>query len=154
LDIYIAKTDKNGNLEWIKTFGNEMTDELPGSIRKTKDGGYILSYTTWNNAFSLLKIDVNGNKSWQKNLAYNYALNLSTVIQTSDGGYIALRGSNADIFKTDPNGNTIWNKSYSVETLGYANTIQQTTDGGYVITGTTGNNTYLLKTDVNGNIDQ
>lgn len=40
-DVWVVKTDSNGNHQWNKTFGGEMSDEAY-SLEKTLDGGYIL----------------------------------------------------------------------------------------------------------------
>lgn len=91
--------------------------------------------------------------------------------QTSDGGYVtagyrppAAGGAKADIWlvKTDGNGTVAWDRTFPgavgnnlVESMV---SMQQTSDGGYIIagnvipvTGTTGQEMWLIKTDGNGN---
>jgi hypothetical protein len=116
-DIFLMKTDANGNVIWAKTYGGTSTD-YAYSVQQTSDGGYIVAgYTASFGAGSgdifLIKTDANGNVQWAKtyggigwDLAYS-------VQQTSDGGYIvagltiSFGAGNYDIFliKTDANGN-------------------------------------------------
>jgi hypothetical protein len=152
-DIYVIKTDKNGNTQWARAYGSATSDDIPWSIQKTMDGGYIIAGTGWAAGIILLKIDSNGNESWHKVRDTNHP-EMQNAIQTSDSGYIAIGEPDLSIYKTDRNGNFVWTKRYSGEGTARGYSIQQTTDGGYVITGYTGQKIYLLKTDAYGNVDQ
>jgi hypothetical protein len=70
-DVWVLKLDKDGNIQWQKTYSNPDVD-YANSIQQTSDGGYIvagwtesslLNYDVW-----VLKLDANGNIQWQKNL--------------------------------------------------------------------------------------
>jgi hypothetical protein len=115
-DIFLIKTDANGNIIWAKTYGGANFD-YAYSVRQTSDGGYILAgYTNsfgagWYDIF-LIKTDANGNMQWAKTFGGTYGDYAYSVQQTSDGGYI-VAGYTAsfgagiyDIFliKTDANG--------------------------------------------------
>ena len=41
-DVYLVKTDAEGNQEWYSIFGQGGETESPGSVAQTLDGGYIL----------------------------------------------------------------------------------------------------------------
>jgi hypothetical protein len=166
-DIFLIKTDANGNIQWVKTYGGTSIDGA-SSVQQTFDGGYILAgFTISLGAGSgdilLIKTDANGNVIWAKTYGganYDYA---SSVQQTSDGGYIlagttiSLDVSSADIIliKTDANGNVQWAKTYGGTG---ASSFQQTSDGGYIVAGGTYSfgagsaDIILIKTDANGNI--
>ncbi|UCD13331.1 MAG: PQQ-like beta-propeller repeat protein [Thermoplasmatales archaeon] len=170
-DVWLVKTDSNGDEEWNKTFGTSSWD-TGYSVKQVNDGGYILigatkSYGAGGQDVWLIKTDTNGVEKWNK--TYGGSANDwgSSVCQTVDGGYILTGdtrsygpgGYDIWLIKTDTDGNEQWNKIYgesSSDDTGYS--IQQTTDGGYIVAGTKTSfqtdltDIWLIKTDINGNM--
>jgi hypothetical protein len=168
-DLFLIKTDANGNVQWAKTYGGTSWDGAE-SVQQTSDGGYIVagetsSFGAGSYDFLLIKTDANGNVQWAKTYGGgNYDLAFS-VQQTSDGGYIVVGETYSfgagwyDIFliKTDANGNIQWAKTYGGTFNDYAYSVQQTADGGYILAGfaysfSAGGDILLIKTDANGNV--
>ena len=158
-EVYIIRTDINGDSIWAKTFG--LSGRISGySIQKTNDGKFIVvgGGSGYSDIY-LIKIDTNGDSIWAKTFGGVYGDKGYCVQQTSDSGYIIVGETNSygsgdyDIYliKTDINGDSIWAKTFGhnySHDVGYS--IEQTFNGGYFLTGYSNNGVYLIKTDENG----
>jgi len=76
---WLIKTDAYGNMEWNQTYGGT-------SLVETSDGGYAFVLDS-----RLIKTGAQGNVVWSESYEPRYEwsdLQLSSVIATSDGGYV------------------------------------------------------------------
>ena len=69
-DVYLIKTDADGDTLWTRTYGNYY-QERGRSVRQTLDGGYIIAGRTnslgaGNRDAYLIKTDSDGNELWAK----------------------------------------------------------------------------------------
>ena len=181
-DYWIAKLNSNADIEWEKTYGGSRTDEAK-SIQQTTDGGYIVAGSTFShdgdvtnnnggNDAWILKLTTNGDIEWQKTYGGSADDYLNSIKQTTDGGYIAVGGSNSNngdipnnqgytdawIIKIDTNGNIEWSKTFGGNASDGLVDIQQTTNGGYLTVGVTqstdGWGDYLvINLQTNGNLE-
>ena len=67
-DVYLVKTDADGNIEWEKNHGGADA-EYGYSVQETSDGGFIVAgyvyyYSTNNGEVYLLKTNAIGELSW------------------------------------------------------------------------------------------
>jgi hypothetical protein len=175
-DVYLVKTDANGDLVWEKTFGGSGED-VANSLQQTAAGGYIIvgytnSFGSGNQSVYLIKTDADGKELWSRVIEpgdfgdYHDSAAGSEVRQTADGGYVIIgrvkSGSSwVLLIKTDADGNKIWWKTF-MSSAGNSNqgySVKQTSDGGYITAGFTttylgmspGVFGYVIKTDASGN---
>ncbi len=123
IDVWLLRTDVNGDTFWTKTFGNEEMN-VGYCVNSTSDSGYIVGTSHW-----LIKLERGGNELWRKDLGAYY------VEETLDGGYIlaATSGDNVWLVKTNDLGDTVWTRIVESGRRSSPRSIMQTTDGGYVV---------------------
>jgi hypothetical protein len=169
-DLWLVKTDINGNQEWDITFGGSG-DDYGNSVLQLEDGSFIVcgktySYGVQGSDFLIVKFDEFGNCLWYRTYGsedYEYA---NSVIKGINGGYIVAgtsqhnyRGIGRDIIvlKIDDAGFFEWECIYSLGYYNYGNDITNTNDQGYLIAGRANfsvahsHNLLLIKIDIDGN---
>jgi len=164
-DMYLVKTDDQGNKQWSQTYGRTNW-EFGISAQQTTDGGYILcgAYSgLGNDSLALIKTDPTGNVIWNKRYRGTVDRNVGQFVQqTSDGGFIAVGFTGQSfiehiyMIKTDIDGNEQWSKTHFSTGRAKAVGVRQTSDGGYAMIGQTnstgfgGKDMYLVKTNSTG----
>ena len=171
-DIFLLKTDKNGNLLWQKTIGGSDWD-FAYSLQSTFDGGFVVAGTTYSfghgNADGyVVKTDGSGNVVWTKTYGGQHDDEFKSIVQTSDGGF-ALTGYTKSyhdvdsgdvwVFKLDIMGDSVWCKFYGGSREDFANEVIEHPSGElYVVGGTRSygtnlnyTNAYALQLTSNGN---
>lgn len=170
IDYWIVKVDSNGSKQWDKDFGGPG-DEYLTSVIQTRDSGFLLSgfsnssiggdktQPNWDNTnftddFWVVKVDINGNKQWDKRFGGTGQDTPNQCIQTLDGGYIVGGVSSSDssgdktqstrgggdfwIIKIDAIGNKLWDKRYGSSSGEELNSLMECSDGGIILAGTAG----------------
>jgi hypothetical protein len=116
-DVYLVKTDANGNTLWTRTFGGANDDE-GSSVQQTADGGYIVVgyiqfFGTAKTDVYLIRTDANGDTLWTRVFGGTGEDYGCSVRQTADGGYViagyatsfGTTGRDVYLIKTDSLGN-------------------------------------------------
>ncbi|MCC6720859.1 MAG: T9SS type A sorting domain-containing protein [Bacteroidia bacterium] len=188
-DFWVIKISSNGVLQWQKCIGGAF-DDVAYSIQQTNDSGYIVAGSTLSNNGDvsgnhgstdawIVKLNSIGNIQWQKCYGGDLADVISSIQQTSDGGYISsgsTASSNYDVagyigggdfwvLKLDSAGNIQWQKCLGGTQSETSYSLTQTIGGAYVFTGFTtstdinvsGNNGlfdfWVIQLNSSGNID-
>lgn len=149
MNVNIIKIDEQGNIVWDRTYGGNETEEAT-EIIETKEGGFLVvgysdSYSENPNESDiwLLKVNVNGEREWEKALITSEIIDEGHgVIETSEGDFLivgnstSLNDGNTDaiIVKVSNKGEEIWRKKFGDEKSQHANHIVKN-EKGYAIIG-------------------
>jgi hypothetical protein len=92
IDVYLIKTDANGDTLWTRTYDAVASTDIGFSVQQTQDGGYIVAgysnNVTYNHDVYLIKTDSDGDTVWTKRIGGPNTDEGYSVQQTSDCGYI------------------------------------------------------------------
>ncbi|MCL0082279.1 hypothetical protein M1O14_00915 [Dehalococcoidia bacterium] len=98
-DLWLIKTDQEGNKEWSRSFGGWGSEGLP-SVQQTRDGGFIIvasteSFGAGKSDLWLIKTDQEGDKEWSRTFGGREREGGSSVQQTACGGFIIAGTTNS-----------------------------------------------------------
>lgn len=153
-------------------YDNSNTDKV-NHVAKTSDGGFIYCGFTQNGLNHtdgfLMKVDKNGNQQWYKKYGGKNFDEFRFVMQTSEGGYLAVGITNSYgpvsnndsvnkdfdyTVRMDANGETLWTNSY-LNIQSALNAATETPDHRFVLVGSVSNpelNTLVLVINSSGQL--
>lgn len=164
-DIWLVKTDAQGNELWSHTFGDSMS-QTATFLQETDDQGFIMIGETIGVSSQtdiiLIKTNNVGTEEWRKVIA-EPGSDVPYAIKQTNNGYImigtttSIGAGNKDIYLVnfDLDGNIVWQKTYGGSELEYGFDVIVETDG-YVLTGSTSSygtmfyDMWILKVDLSG----
>jgi len=148
-DIYVIKSNMQGDTLWTKTFGG-VNDESANKILYTQDKGFIIIGSSSSFGFGLsdillLKLDSLGRTEWYKTFGDSLNQFASDIAPTLDGGYIISGNRDGDyalnegwLIKIDSIGNLHWD--YIFEAIcgseQYLQSVIEISDTSYLVSGT------------------
>jgi hypothetical protein len=164
-DVWLAKTDNTGNIEWESNAGGSGSD-IGRAVIQTSDGGFILSgdtdsYGSGATDIWLLKASSNCVIEWDETFGgtdseYGYDLQVD-----SDSGYLisgytksyGAGGNDVWLLKTDTSGDLLWDLTLGTDGSDVGRAMQVTADNAYAIGaytnsfGAGSNDFWLIKTE-------
>ena len=162
-DIYLIKTDENGDSIWTRTYGSGSSD-CGNCVIQTPDYGFLIGGAISGNA-CLIKTDPVGYPMWIKTYTgEDTASFVRDLIKIDNEGYILAGNINEGypnrenilLVKTDTNGNLLWLRSIGSVGDEYSFSITLSPNQGYLLTGFASYmseyNLLVLKTDTSGNV--
>ena len=172
-DVYLARTDKGGNLLWQYAYGG-MDWEFGYDIKQTPDGGFVICGNTYSYGYGksdgyIIKTDINGVFQWQKTYGGAEDDNFKAMVLTYNDGFIAFAGTtksmgdvkgDAWLVKTGLIGDSIFSIKHGVlNKIESSVDLIETVDKGFISCGAidtsiSGNGktySYILKHDEFGN---
>ncbi len=160
-DYWVLKLDKDGEMEWEKSFGGFNFD-IASSVVQADDGGYVVTGGVVSNDGQVsgnhgledvwvIKLDAAGNLLWSKTYGGTLNERAEKIRNTSDGGFILagysesnngnLLGNHGDfdywLIKLDANGNIQWQQSFGGSLADFGFDARETPDGGFIMAGST-----------------
>ena len=174
-DMWLAKLNSNGEIEWNKSFGTDDFD-YGRTIIQTSDSGFLVGGTStignggnltcepfnYNAEAILLKLDSFGNIEWQQCYGGSSHDGFMNFVELNDGYLLLGYGESQDgnltgsgwhgesdiwVIRVDNGGDIIWQKCYGGSRFEFSKNIFVTNDGAIYIFGNTESN----NGDVSGN---
>ncbi len=172
LDIWLIKTDKDGNEEWNKYYG-EGSDDMGQSILGTYDNGYMIqylvdSYGEGGSSVGLLRLGMSGEEIWTKTIGGSDGISGRSLQKVSQDEYIMAcslfdygeNGYDAYLIKLNDSGDIIWDSIFGEQENDKGFSVTTTLDGGFLLIGSSNNfgngnknfsDLLMIKTDSYGN---
>ncbi|MDX1435608.1 MAG: hypothetical protein R3335_02275 [Anaerolineales bacterium] len=168
MDIYLLRTDRDGNLLWERTYGGPG-DEYGWAMTATTDGNYVLAGQTTSFGAGLedgflVKVSPEGDQLWSQTFGGEAEDRLFSIDRSADGGFI-LTGTtrsfgpgsrNLYLVKTNSAGEQDWMQVFGEDRDDVGHAVRQTHDQGFIVTGYTKSfeasdyDSWLVKTDETG----
>ncbi|MFI5172346.1 MAG: hypothetical protein ACHQFW_08140 [Chitinophagales bacterium] len=146
-NLFITKTDNEGNVIWSKEFGDEF-DDAGVAITKCGNNDFIIAgYRDASECSDvkayLIRISNAGDVVWEKTYSGLGFANSTSISPTWDGGFILTGSTNGldnpssvYLYKIDADGNLLWEDYYGSDEESDGGTVAiETTDRNFFIAG-------------------
>ena len=158
-DFWVVKLDALGNFIWERSFGGTGID-VSYDIERTLDDQFVIAGHTFsvdtdisgnhgNSDFWLIKINADGQLTWEKTLGGSEFDAARAVKPCAEGGYMICGNSRSNdmdlqqnagendiwVAKTDAEGTLLWQQSFGGSGLDFAFDLVQHSDGSFLVAG-------------------
>lgn len=169
-DIYLVKTDADGNEAWVRSYGGD-DGEFATSIAETRDGGYMVAACTESFGEGMLDVylirtDGQGQVTWTRTYGGEGWDMPWDIRQTSDGGFIVVGetesygedGPDVYLIRTDGDGEPLWIRNYGGPGRETGRAVWETPEGDFIVGGSIhayeewGRDIYIARVDARGEV--
>ncbi|MFL2983558.1 MAG: Ig-like domain-containing protein [Candidatus Neomarinimicrobiota bacterium] len=169
-DIWLIKTNSQGDSLWTKTYGDEESD-YGADLLAHEDGGFIILGSTESTGNGgkdiwIIKIDTDGNEEWNKTYGDGSNDMGQSIIKTYDNGFIiryviqsyGQGNTSVGLLRLSANGDQLWTKTIGGSNGISGSSIQRIGDDEYIMACSlfdNGENTYdayMIKINDSGDI--
>ncbi len=161
-DVYVVRTDADGELLWERTYGS-LDYDWGSAIVEDADGALVIAGVSGPEGL-LMKIDAAGQLLWERRFGPVVTVAWS-LDRTPDGGYVIggiqdVQGRGLDLLllRADSNGSVLWQKTFGGPYRDESGFARCASGGGFILTGTviaegtTHSDLCLIRTDDAGNL--
>jgi outer membrane protein assembly factor BamB len=169
-DMYLVRTDPDGNEVWSMTYGGDEWD-LAHDVIALDDGGFLLaghtsSFGAGGTDAYVVRTDADGNEVWSQTYGTEYNEYIFAARELPDRGFVlagtTFSDSTADfaalLIRIDSDGTEVWTELYDNDYDDVALDVDVLDDGGFILAGwtnpqgLTGIDAYLVRTDDEGDL--
>jgi len=169
-DIWLLRTDADGNHLWNRTYGGGSLDEGYSVVEVSTGGfaiaGYTNSYGAGSSDAWLVRTDANGNLLWSRTYGGSGWDQGFSLVELSTGGF-AIAGytysfgagdSDVWLLRTASDGTLLWNKTYGGAAIEYGMSVLEASPGAITIAAYTASfgagafDVWVLRTDLDGTL--
>lgn len=167
-DVYLVRTDGDGNFLWSTTYGGASFDTA-NAIVETSDTGFALAGATTSSGAGgsdmyLIRTDAGGAELWTRTYGGANFEAVYDILPVEEGGFLlaGATGSQGEggldvyVIRTDADGNVVWARTYGGEGEDRALSAIARSTGGFLFAGYTASfgmgliDAFLLPTDAAG----
>lgn len=139
-DVYLVKTDSNGDTLWTRTYGTTAW-ERANDIIQTGDGGYLIAAGN-GNAY-IIKTDASGGVSWEMDYGGSGTDFAESIYPSMDGGYIIAGYTNSTgggdynlyLLKINSSGGLVWERTFGGIYSDYGYAVIEISSGNIITAG-------------------
>ena len=161
-DLFVAKYNSSGVIQWQRTLGSNLTNESYGIAVDSSENVYVAGVHQFNSGYDILvaKYNSSGDVQWQRTFGtstfqYHGKVALDPSGNLYIGGYTQPSSSSGDVdfiaVKYDSSGNLIWQRTIGASSADYPGGIGVDGSGNVYVTGYLGTwNIAIAKYDTDG----